>query len=142
MLHFTFESALPYHFTTHYTHVYAHFPYVTPRNGKDFKGGILLVKLSELREKTVTRLAVVLVILGLVVPFLRRPGQHRGLGLSSLFLALFIISQIVVSLLGEGIRDLSKHLWAAQLALDFLVLTLLAQSVLWFTHARHARHAS
>ena len=134
--------SLPYHFTTHYTHVYAHFPYVTPRNGKDFKGGILLVKLSELREKTVTRLAVVLVILGLVVPFLRRPGQHRGLGLSSLFLALFIISQIVVSLLGEGIRDLSKHLWAAQLALDFLVLALLAQSILWFTRARHARHAS
>ena len=134
--------ALPHHFTVHYVHVYPGLLYIVPSNGKDFKGGRLLVKLSDLREQTVTRLAIVLVALGLVAPFLRRPGQHRGLGLSCLFLALFLISQIVISLMGEGIRDLSKHLWAAQLALDFLVLALLAQSVLWFTHARRARRAS
>jgi len=134
--------ALPHHFTVRYVHVYPELQYVIPSNGKDFKGGRLLVQLSDLREHTVTRLAPVLVALGLVVPFVSRRGQHRGLGLSSLFLALFILSQIVVSLLGEGIRDLSKHLWAAQLALDFLLLALLAQSVLWFTCARRARHAS
>ena len=134
--------ALPHHFTVRYVHVYPELQYVIPSNGKDFKGGIVLVKLSELRERTVTRLAIVLVALGLAVPFVRRRGQHRGLGLSSLFLALFIISQVVISLLGEGIRDLSKHLWAAQLALDFLVLVLLAQATLWFTHARRAQHPS
>lgn len=134
--------ALPHHFTVRYVHIYPYFSYIVPSNGKDFKGGRLLVKLSDLREQTVTRMASALVALGLVLPFLRSPGQHRGLGLSCLFLALFIISQIVVSLLGEGIRDLSKHLWAAQLALDFLVLALLAQSILWFTHARRTRHAS
>ena len=132
--------ALPHHFTVRYVHLYPYFSYIVPSNGKDFKGGRLLVKLSDLREQTVTRMASALVALGLVLPFLRRPGQHRGLGLSCLFLALFILSQIVISLLGEGIRDLSKHLWAAQLALDFLLLALLAQATLWFTHARRARH--
>lgn len=134
--------ALPHHFTVHYAHVYPYLLYIVPSNGKDFKGGRLLVKLSELREQTITRLAIVLVALGLIAPFWRRPGQHRGLGLSCLFLALFIVSQIIVSLLGEGIRDLAKHLWAAQLALDFLVLALLAQSVLWFTNARRTGRAS
>lgn len=39
-----------------------------------------------------------------------------------LFLNAFVYSQIVISLLGEGLRDLSKHLIAAQLALDLLVV--------------------
>ena len=52
------------------------------------------------------------------------PGLHTA----TLLLALFIPTQIAISLLGEGIRDLSKHLWAAQLALDLLALALLAHA--------------
>ncbi|MBK8359122.1 MAG: hypothetical protein IPL15_09085 [Comamonadaceae bacterium] len=47
-----------------------------------------------------------------------------------------------ISLLGEGIRDLSKHLWAAQLALDLLAILLATQIVLvlrqWLADRRNA----
>ena len=42
------------------------------------------------------------------------------------FLDLFVYSQIAVALLGEGLRDLSKHLISAQYALDLVVFLTIA----------------
>jgi hypothetical protein len=42
-------------------------------------------------------------------------------------LAIFIPSQFAVSLLGEGVRDLSKHLAAAQYSLDLLSVLIALQ---------------
>ncbi|MNV91962.1 hypothetical protein D3C71_1865080 [compost metagenome] len=46
-------------------------------------------------------------------------------------LGLFVVSQLIIVLLGEGVRDMSKHLWAAQLALDMLVLLVSLQCLGW-----------
>lgn len=124
--------ALPAHMHVRYFHVFKVLPYLTPANGASFRSGRWLVKWSELRDRTVTPLWPVLWGLGLAQVAWRGARRHAGLSAASLFLALFVASQIAVSLLGEGVRDLGKHLWAAQLALDFLLLTLLAQCAVYW----------
>ena len=42
-------------------------------------------------------------------------------------LALLALSQVPVTLLGEGVRDLSKHLAGAQYAVDLMLVLLVAQ---------------
>jgi hypothetical protein len=75
---------------------------------------------------------MVFIAAGLLLPFL---NPRRGLSVetraATLLLALFVPSQIVVSLLGEGVRDLSKHLAAAQLCLDLLWVLLVLQLLAW-----------
>ena len=63
----------------------------------------------------------------------------RGLALAGLVLGLFVVSQIAITMLGEGVRDLSKHLWAAQWALDMLVLLLALQALGWLRYGYQAR---
>jgi hypothetical protein len=127
--------ALPAHFNVQYFHVYHHFPYLAPVKTGSYRSGRWLVRLSELRDKLVTPVWPMLVLAGFAQVAWRRTRQQEGLSAASLFLSSFIACQILVSLLGEGIRDLGKHLWGAQLALDFLVLTLAAQCALLFaTH--------
>ena len=116
--------ALPVHFTVDYFHVYRNFSYVLDTSTDR-------LRTTEWAGPSIWRthlltgyVAVVLVASGLLLPwFLRR--EYGGVRMLILFLALFIVSQIGVSLLGEGLRDLSKHLWAAQLCLDFLAVVLL-----------------
>ncbi len=119
--------ALPAHFHVQYFHVYKAFPYMVPANGHSYRSGRWLVRLSALRDRLITPLWPLLLLAGVAQVSWRGAGRHPGLSAASLFLALFCASQIGVSLLGEGVRDLGKHLWGAQLALDFLVLTLAAQ---------------
>ena len=133
--------ALPHHFTVQYFHVFKELRYIVPADRISFGYGRWLVQLSELRDAYVTRAWPLLVAAGLLAGLLRLPGA-LWLGTASLFLALFIPSQMVVSLLGEGIRDLSKHLWAAQLALDLLTILVATQIALllrqWLPDRRKA----
>lgn len=119
--------ALPAHFHVQYFHVYKFYPYLVPANGQSYRSGRWLVRLSAWRDRIVTPVWPVLVLAGVAQAAWRGSRRHLGLSAASLFLAMFVVCQILVSLLGEGVRDLSKHLWGAQLALDFLVLTLAAQ---------------
>ena len=61
----------------------------------------------------------------------RHAGGLRQLAAGGLLLGLFVVSQLIIVLLGEGVRDLSKHLWAAQLALDMLVVLTVLQCLGW-----------
>lgn len=129
------QFALPYHFTVHYFHVYSWFVLLQRLDDGRNPVASLLVKMSEWRDRTVTPLAPLFLVSGLVFfAFSRKASaSSRRLALAGAFLSAFIISQIVVSLLGEGIRDLSKHLWAAQLALDMLVAVTLFQVLAWLS---------
>jgi len=55
----------------------------------------------------------------------------RPLAAGGLLLALLVVAQVIIVLLGEGVRDMSKHLWAAQLALDMLVVLTAVQGLGW-----------
>lgn len=129
--------ALPVHFTTQYFHVYRDQVFLVPSHGS-FGVGEILVDASRWRDRILAGPFSILVLaLGCILP-LARTRSSRILGPTMLFLSLFVVSQLVISFLGEGIRDLSKHLWAAQLALDFLALALVGQALLWASDRRRA----
>ena len=50
-----------------------------------------------------------------------KKGKAR-LGLSCFFLLSIIFTQLIISLLGEGVRDLSKHLYGAQFSIDLIMV--------------------
>jgi hypothetical protein len=120
--------ASPAHFTVKSFHLFKYNGYILPADGKSYHNGHTLLVASGLRETLITRNYTVFIAAGLLLPFL---NPRRGLSVetraATLLLALFIPSQIVVSLLGEGVRDLSKHLAAAQLCLDLLWVLLVLQ---------------
>jgi hypothetical protein len=162
----------PAHFTVRYFHVYPGTMYIIPSDGRSFHSGNTLVRLSEMRERFVTPIYWVVIVLGGLVsigPFLRRilgsraakqgdrnriplrsneGGECCGIRVSplvspemssaSLLLAVFIPSQFVVALLGEGVRDLSKHLAAAQFGLDLLCVLIVVQLGGWINEWRRS----
>ncbi|MGE8320288.1 MAG: hypothetical protein ACN6O3_16175 [Comamonas sp.] len=132
------QYALPYHFTVHYFHVYPDRLYLERLDGGTQPVTSLLVRMTELRERLVTPLAP-LFLLGSLVFFAlsRRAGDGlRRLALAGLVLGLFMVTQVVIALLGEGVRDLSKHLWGAQLGLDMLVVLTALQCLGWLWRRR------
>jgi hypothetical protein len=109
---------LPAHFTVDYFHVWPSFHFLQVLPGSEGPGQQLLLHLTKWRERLLTPAVPAVLLLTLVVSAsVVRVGDPRY-GPPFLFCVLWVISQIAVSLLGDGVRDLSKHLWAAQLALD------------------------
>lgn len=127
--------ALPHHFTVQYYHVYRELVFTVPADRLSFRAAQPLVSMTKWREATITRAWLLVVVCGLLAG-IAAPRRQSALALTALFLVLFISSQIVISLLGEGIRDLSKHLWAAQLALDLLVIILGVQVTRWLMNPK------
>ncbi len=113
--------ALPDHFTVHYFQLGPGSRYIRPSNGVSFRSGWTLIHASDVREQIVTRLWWLFLLLAAAVVFL--PGALSMNARAVLFfLVLAVPTQIVISILGEGVRDLSKHLAGAQLCLDFAVM--------------------
>lgn len=116
------------HFTVEYFHLDKSGRYLVPTKGKSFGLGTVLVRLSQWRDEVITRPVMLVVIAaGLLLPFIALAGRRGSLAAFSVFLALFALSQIAVSIVGEGVRDLSHHLSAAQYAVDLLVLVCAVQ---------------
>ena len=138
------QYALPHHFTVRYFHVYPDFLYLK-RLDDGRQAATWLVRMTEWRDRFVTPLAPAFLAAALaLLAASRRSGEGmRRLALGGLILALFMLTQIVVALLGEGIRDLSKHLWGAQLGLDMLVVLTVLQCLGWlrqlYRRGGHAR---
>ncbi|UBB16493.1 glycan biosynthesis hexose transferase WsfD [Comamonas odontotermitis] len=128
------EYALPSHFTVQYFHVFPGSFYLRRVEGGASGVTDLLLRMTEVRERTITPLAP-LFLLGSLLLFAASRSRHasglRQLAAGSLLLGLFVVSQVIIVLLGEGVRDMSKHLWAAQLALDMLVLLTGLQCLGW-----------
>lgn len=129
-----FAVTLPNHLTVNYFHVDKRLAYIVPANGVSFGLGEWLVRATALRDAATPLMTVIVIALGLVLPMLpaRRGNPLRA---ASLFLALFFLSQLLVVMLGEGVRDFSRHMSAAQFGLDLLVPLCLVQIVLLFGSA-------
>ena len=126
--------ALPSHFTVQYFHVFPGNFYLQRHEGGAKPVTDLLLRMSEARDRIVTPLAPLFLLAALVLLAAsrsRQAGCLRPLAMGGLLLALFVVSQVVIVLLGEGVRDMSKHLWAAQLALDMLVVLTAVQGLGW-----------
>ncbi|WP_460555613.1 hypothetical protein [Comamonas piscis] len=126
--------ALPSHFTVHYFHVFPGNYYLQRHAGGAQPVTALLLRMSDWRDRIVTPLAPLFLLVALALFAASRSpraGRLRPLAVGGLLLALLVVSQVIIVLLGEGVRDMSKHLWAAQLALDMLVLLTAVQCLGW-----------
>lgn len=107
-----------------YFHVYPDSYYLKSTLGSvDSKN--ILVRLSLIRNRIFSGYVLVLMAcLGIASIFWRRlDGFIRY---TSFFLGSLFLSQLLVSILGEGVRDLGKHMWAAQFSMDVML-------ALWFS---------
>lgn len=118
-------AAVQTHWTTGYFHIDKDNRYL--RVDPHQSGPTTKFMLGLDRLVSVLASPVVVLILLLSVPFLaaRVGRQSKWMGACG-FLAWFIVSQLVVSLLGEGFRDLSKHLALMLFASELLVFMTLA----------------
>lgn len=126
--------ALPSHFTVQYFHVFPGHYYLQRHDGGAKPVTDLLLRMSEVRDRIVTPLAPLFLLAALALLAASRSWHAvrlRPLAAGGLLLALLVVSQVVIVLLGEGVRDMSKHLWAAQLALDMLVVLTALQCLGW-----------
>ena len=126
--------ALPSHFTVQYFHVFPGNFYLHRHDGGAQPVTDLLLRMSAQRDRIVTPLAPLFLLAALALfaaSRSRQAGRLRPLAVGSLLLALLVVSQVIIVMLGEGVRDMSKHLWAAQLALDMLVLLVAVQGLGW-----------
>ena len=113
------------HWTTRYFHVDKDNRYLRVDQRRD--GPTTRVMLSIDKLVSVLASPAVVLILLLSVPLLAvRIGiESRWMGVC-VFLGGFIVSQLVISLLGEGFRDLSKHLALMFFASELLAIVTMA----------------
>ncbi|AMO22238.1 hypothetical protein GCM10027034_25550 [Ramlibacter solisilvae] len=130
--------ALPAHFTVDYFHVWPSFRLLRVLPGTEGAGQRLLLQLSKWREHYLTPAIPVILVLALAVAATGVRRGDRRYAPALLFCVLLVVSQVAVSLLGDGVRDLSKHLWAAQLGLDLMAPLLLLAVLDFFRHRRTA----
>jgi hypothetical protein len=125
---------LPPHLTVNYFHVDARTRYVVLLDAPPAPQTRALFVLSEFRDRIVRPWNFPLVLaFGFIFGIIRLCRDSSGLGAPLLFLSCVVITQVPVTLLGEGVRDLSKHLAGAQYALDLLIVLVVFEVVrtLW-----------
>jgi hypothetical protein len=118
------QAVTPNHYASAYFHVSPANPYLrSSRTDGSYGLGSALIALSNARDAWFLHggfLATALA--GLALPFALRRRVAPGIAASALFLVAFAASQVVVCVLGEGLRDLGRHLSAAQHAMDLLAV--------------------
>lgn len=127
-------QSMPTHFTVNYFHLDSDYRYI--RYSEESSSGVRAFPgfLSGLRDSVVdwrvfaSVLSLATVASALVLLRSKR-SSSSALAAGVLILSVFAVSQVVVSLLGEGVRDLSKHLAGAQLSFDVAVLLALIMAV-------------
>lgn len=110
--------------TIQYFHVYPVSYYLKSTLGPVDSGNIL-VRLSLIRDRIFSGfILIMMALLGVAsVSWRRIDGFVRY---ASFFLGALFLSQLLVSVLGEGMRDLGKHMWAAQFSIDVMAALWLA----------------
>lgn len=116
-----FSFAFPAHFTVDYFHVSPEFKVLQVLEGPHPPGEALLLDMTHWRERYLTPLVPLVLLLALVMTEAGLRCGDRRFAALFFFLATFVVSQVILCLLGEGVRDLSRHLWAAQLSVDLLM---------------------
>lgn len=121
-------KALPVHATVDYFHVAREARYV--HAVEPTSATRVLQQVSRWRDAVIRGSGVVIVpLLFLLSAAGLARGRYRAAAFPLTVLALFTLSQIGVSLLGEGVRDLSKHLAMGQYAIDLGLVVLAAVGV-------------
>lgn len=120
-------QSMPTHFTIRYFHLDARFPYVAHLSEEREGLWTLPGRISAVRERIVdwrVGLGIIISAIAISVAVVLRSKSASMLcsAFALLMLSSFAVSQVIISLLGEGVRDLSKHLAGAQLALEFSLL--------------------
>ncbi len=110
------------HLTVDYFHVDRRVRYVVPLHADRGPVTGWLRATSHLRDALVRPWVVVVLLVVAMALALRSLRRQPALAAALLLLALVFASQVAVSLLGEGVRDLSKHLAGAQFALDLMMV--------------------
>lgn len=117
------------HVTVDYFHVLFDNRFVEhPRDARaDGRGPAAAGFLSGMRERLLSPVLWATLPLGvLFLALTPRDPRLAGMQAAGAFFALTAFSQFYVSLLGEGLRDLSTHLAAAQISFDLAVVIALA----------------
>ncbi|WP_395791263.1 hypothetical protein [Aquimonas sp.] len=124
-------SGLPPHLTVRYFHVDADAHYVVLTKIHVPTTTRALMRLTELRDALIRPWALPLLLsAALILALWRLSRTADDVAAAGLLLILIFISQVIVALLGEGVRDLSKHLAGAQYALDLMLTLALARAIL------------
>ena len=113
--------------TVQYFHVYPNSYYLKsllqPMNSEN-----ILVRLSLIRDGIFDGfILIIMALLGIASVFWHRIDSF--VRYASFFLGTFFLSQLLVSIVGEGMRDLGKHMWAAQFSMDLMLALWLAMVV-------------
>lgn len=115
-------KGLPPHLTVDYFHVDRANRYVVPLHPDRGPVAGWLRDLSTLRDAAIRPWVVVLLLVAALATATASMRRQPAVASAVALLALVFVSQVAVSLMGEGVRDLSKHLAGAQYALDLLVV--------------------
>lgn len=127
----------PTHFTVDYFHLDQEGRYIVPVDGDAYGPGQLLVSLSAARDRLIGPWVALVLIAAASLAGAGGVGRlPPGLATALLFLAALAASQLLVSLVGEGVRDLSRHWAGAQLAIDLLAVCLVAWALCFMSLAR------
>ena len=113
------------HWTTGYFHIDKDNRYLRVDPRRDGPTTKFMLGLDRLVSMLASPIAVLILLLSVPLLTARIGRQSRWVGACG-FLAWFIVSQLVVSLLGDGFRDLSKHLALMLFASELLVFVTLA----------------
>ncbi len=118
---------LPPHLTVRYFHVKADYLYAAPLKADPGVVAEGLQRLTDVRDGLLQPWALIVLLLAALAVAVHGMRRREGGGLAAPMLALVLValSQVPVALLGEGVRDLSKHLAGAQYAVDLLIVLLL-----------------
>jgi hypothetical protein len=124
------RNVSPDHFSSAYFHVSRDNPYLTSIRADGRLGaGAVLQRMSSVRDQWFLHGGFLLTaVLGLALPLGPRRRVPEGVAAVSLLLVAFASSQVVVCILGEGVRDLGRHLSAAQYAMDLLLAVVAIQA--------------
>ena len=124
LLEKTFDS----HFTTNYFHVYPDFKYLSKTSEKIRLIPGIINHLSNIRSNIPPHYIAFFLITTLIILLSTSQCNTNEFHVYILLLTI-ASSQIAISLLGEGLRDLSKHLLGVQYIIDLLT-TLLTIKIL------------
>lgn len=135
-------TGLSPHLTVKYFHVDRDNLYVVPLDRQPGAVARGLQAITDARDALLRPVGVAVVLLVALLAAGLAKRRQPDLAATVFLLVLVVVSQVAVSLLGEGIRDLSKHLAAAQYSLDLMVLMvacLIGQCVVRHRHLTEAR---
>ena len=117
-------DAVRAHWTTAYFHIDKDTPYLRVDPRREGRVTAFLRGIDSLVSILASPVAFLLLLL-CISPLALHAGTHGRWTAACVFLSGFVVSQLVVSLFGEGFRDLSKHLALALFASELLAFVVL-----------------